>query len=310
MKKILLTVVLQLLLLGISLAQLGLEVNQQMVFQPILNPASSVSYSDLSFCGYYRNQWVGFDGAPTSLGFAFVLPVEAAKGSVGLNVFRDKIGAHTRDDLSAYYAYRAKLNQNFFLSLSLGGKLGMFSREVVNLEVNQVGDGLISDYQNQVAVNSIFSTYLFSRNFYFGLIVPELLQNNYNSLNGEVGTSFSFNEIPLTIHLGKEIHLKELNHHLNLSALVKSSYGAGVHSEFNAMYQVLSKRIGLGCSYRTSNEFLGMIKVSPIKELIVSYGYQLSLSGISTYQSGSHEVLLVYNVNREKKVAKLYAPRF
>lgn len=293
-----------------SFAQLGFEVNQQMLFQPMVNPASSASYSTPSFCGYYRNQWVGFDGAPESFGFAGVIPVESAKGSVGLTVFRDKVGARTRDELTAYYAYRMKVNQKFFLSLSLGGKLNFLSRGVTDLEITQEGDALVSDYQNKIGVNSVFGSYLFSRNFYVGLVVPRLLQNDFDAPTGTLNTSFSFNRIPLILHLGKEISLKNLNHHLNLSTLVKSSYGAGVHSEFNFMYQVLDRKIGLGFSYRTSKELVAILKLSPIKQFVVSYGYQLSVSGISSYQSGSHEVLLVYNIDREKKVAKLYAPRF
>ena len=289
--------------------QLSSEVNQYMVFQPLINPASMASYSDVTFCGHYRNQWGGFDGAPETFSFSSVFPISSLKGGIGLELYRDKIGANKRDEISLSYAYRAQLNQQFFLSFSLGGKLGLESRDLLGLPVNQTGDVYISSSQNQILPNSVFGTYLFSRDFYFGFVISRLFHNNYDEASGLLSTGFSAEKLPLLVHLGKEINMQN-KHTLNFSTLVKTSYGTGVHAELNAMYQVLNKRLGLGVSYRTSNDLVGIIKIKPTKELIFSYGYQMTFSSLSSYQNGSHEIMLVYGINKEKKIAKLYAPRF
>jgi len=98
--------------LGINTySQLKNDVNQYMVYQPLVNYASASSYNELNAAVYYRNQWVGFNGAPINYAAQVSLPVKNINSSFGLRFVRDEIGVRLSDVVSLNYAYNIKLTQ-------------------------------------------------------------------------------------------------------------------------------------------------------------------------------------------------------
>ena len=101
------------------------------------------------------------------------------------------------------------------------------------------------------------------------------------------------------------------------SLLVKSDF-VETQADFSILAE-LNNNIFVGTSFRGYNGntidaliFLAGMNISP--KIRLAYAYDLSLSGLSNYQTGSHEILLNYNLNKEiggKIPAKtIYNPRY
>jgi type IX secretion system PorP/SprF family membrane protein len=280
-----------------------------MFYQPQVNFASSVGYNNgVSGFASSRNQWVGFDGAPKTYGAQVVMPLTELNSSIGIRFGRDEIGVNTRDLISIGYSYRVKLTEGLVMGISLSPQFRLLQSKRAELVANDIQDPyLSSNVKNQMAPNSEFGAYLFSNKFYVGFALPGLLVNDITTA-GKVNTYADFGKLTYLLHGGYQLDLKSGK--LNFSTLIKSSYGSSVHIEINTMYTFLEDKLGLGLAFRTSKDLLGLVRFNVNKVFSIGYAYQYTYSGLSNYQNGSHEVMMIYELSSNKEFVKLNAPRF
>jgi type IX secretion system PorP/SprF family membrane protein len=279
------------------------------MYQPLINFSSASSYDALSAAVYYRNQWVGFNGTPVNYTAQFAMPLAKINSSFGVRFVRDEIGVMLSDVISLNYAYKVKLNQKSFLSFSLSPRLGFLKENRSKLVTVDGRDPLTNqNIQRNGLLNAEFGTYYYRKNFYVGTALPNLLQNNLIGSN-KVGTYFEFKSLGWFIHSGYEFSLRGKNN-FNISALVKSDIGVSLLGEFNAMYQFNNKLIGIGASYRTTKDLVAMARFSFFRDFSFSYSYQYNLSNLKTYQVGSHELTVIYELKAKKNLVSINVPRF
>src|SRR5687768_5322954 len=81
-------------------------VYSQYIFNGLLiNPAYAGSHVQLSSTLSYRNQWINFDGAPTTATFGIHSAFRKEKVGVGLLMTSDKIGSYSNTGVYGSYAY-------------------------------------------------------------------------------------------------------------------------------------------------------------------------------------------------------------
>lgn len=296
-----------------SSAQINNDVNQYMLYQPLVNFASASSYKEISSALYYRNQWVGFEGAPINYALQVALPLKNKNTTLGIRVIRDEIGVRRNDIVSFNYARKVRLSEGSYLSFSLSPKVGFLKEARTELTAADELDPLTQvNVQKNGLVNAEFGTYYYRNNFYFGGVLPNLLRNNIIGSNN-VETYFAFNKLEWFIHSGYQWEARSKSNskdYLNVSGLLKSDVGASLHGEFNLMYQINNKKIGLGVSYRTSKAIVGMVRLSMFNQLSLSYSYQYNYSNLARYQNGSHELMLVFEKRTNRNLVRLNVPRF
>lgn len=105
-------------------AQFDPMYTQYMFNELVINPAYAGSRECLSGTALYRQQWVGLDGAPTTLTGSVHAPLMQQKIGVGLTFANDKIGVSQRTSVTINGAYRIKLEA---AHLSFGLQLGLVS---------------------------------------------------------------------------------------------------------------------------------------------------------------------------------------
>ena len=88
----------------------------------LLNPAYAGSNEVLSATGVYRNQWVGFDGAPKTMSFSIHSPLKNKKVNLGLSFINDQLGITNQNKINASYAYRIFFKKS---SLAFGVQAGV-----------------------------------------------------------------------------------------------------------------------------------------------------------------------------------------
>ena len=90
---------------------------------------------------------------------------------------------------------------------------------------------------------------------------------------------------------------------------MKTIEGSFLHTEFNIMWETMSEKLGIGTSFKTSKEIVGILRVKIMKRLMMGYAFQYTLTDLNNYNQGTHEILLVYNMSPIERV-KLKTPRF
>jgi type IX secretion system PorP/SprF family membrane protein len=301
MKKIGTLLVFVLLALG-SYAQQEQQYTQFIYNKLSFNPAYAGSHESACLTGFYRNQWIGLEGAPKTMGLSFDMPLLNKRVGIGMNISRNTIGITERGTLDGAYAYRIPLGRGT-MSLGVQGSVRYFrndysdDRLVSTLPMGQ--DGSIPEgEQSKYLPNFGAGIYYASDKFYLGLSAPRFLLNNidFNSasgltdgkevihLYGMVGVIFKLSE---SVKFQPQALLKYAENSpfdidLNGSLIFNDKYTAGL------TYRAGGGDSGIG----ESIDLLVSAHLTP--KILLGVSYDITLSEIKEYNSGSLELVLRY----------------
>lgn len=292
----------------ISLAQNQHNMSQYMLYHAFINPAAISNENVFNAAVFHRSQWVGVSGAPTSQGLCFNLPFKDAKNTVGLMVLHDKIGVNNSTQVSASYAYKLKLTSKINWAFGVNAFINITQSNYNKLESDNVYDPSFSDNTASVVMpNFKFGTYVSGSRFYGGFAIPNLLENKIAGTNkGE--TKFNAQNLHYYLHGGYLFQLDPKNA-IGVSTLIKQASGVPMQIDLNAQY-IYNKKLGLGLSYRTSKELVAMVNYQITPMLKLGYAYDYNMSRLSKYTSGSHEIMLIFNMVKDKAAVSFFSPRF
>jgi type IX secretion system PorP/SprF family membrane protein len=139
--------------------------------------------------------------------------------------------------------------------------------------------------------------------FYAGISVPDLLQNNYlatgNSTTGKEQRHYFFIAGTL-VNISENLAFKP-------TTLIKVTNGAPIQADLTATF-IIVKKLLVGAMYRTGDSFGGLVGFDITELLHLGYSYDWSYGlKTGTYNNGSHEVILRYDILFNKK--QIHSPR-
>ena len=270
------------------------------------NPAYAGYDNSLSLTGVYRSQWVGLEGAAETRSLNAHSPLYLLGGGVGVSMESENIGSWKQTSVFGSYAYTLPTSRG---SLSVGISAGFLQRELDGASVRTPGtilddEGNPIDHQDPILTTGLhsgaglsFNAGLFYRsgNLDAGLSVLNLSETTIDM--GDIKfkpdrTFFAFLKyrLPLTEAL-----------QLEPAALVKST-GEQTQIDFSTLIR-FRQNLFAGVSYRGYNSETqdAIVLLSGIKlneKLSLGYAYDLTSSSLKTVSSGTHEILLNYNLNK------------
>lgn len=266
--------------------------SQYMFNDYLLNPAiaGSTEYTLVSLSA--RSQWTGLDGAPKTQFFSAHTKIGEKMGLGGF-VYNDETGPIRETGMQLSYAYHLTVRDNAKLSFSLAG---MFASHYINkarLRPEEGGDDALNNLMINAAVGDInFGVLYYTNKYKVGLSSPQLLQSK------------------LYAGSGKGDNLSALARHYNLygdyqftinnkfdiipSALLKYVQGAPFQVDINTRVSYV-KKYWIGVSYRYNNAVAAMIGLN-YRNLSFGYSYDYTLTDMSTYSTGGHEIFLSLKV--------------
>jgi type IX secretion system PorP/SprF family membrane protein len=275
----------------------------------LINPAYAGTREVLNATALYRNQWLNVPGAPVTGGFSLDSPVKNEKVGLGLNVLFDKIGVTNHNSITGIYSYKLKFQESV-LSLGLEAGVGFFNStnsEVRHSEDSKVDPAFITDY-HLILPSFSCGAYYYRDHFYTGFSVMDILgktiqnklyPNAANDLTVSV-VSHYFLYSGYLMSLSKVIKFQP-------SVLVKHVPGAPVEADINGVFSFVDLLyFGVGYRSNASVNFLTQIRLNP--QLCLGYCYEYSTNELSSITSGSHEVVLRYQLDFSK--GKMLSPRF
>jgi len=276
-----------------------------------VNPAYAGSREMLTATALYRKQWVGIDGAPTTITFTADAPVRNQKMALGLNVVSDKIGISKTMMINASYAYRIRLVNGGILSLGLQGGINQYRADYSSVKTSYPGldppmiDQAFASSEGSLFPNFGFGAYYYTGRFFVGMAVPKMLKNN---LSGTNSPTLDFTSYPnrqnrhMFVTSGYSFDVNP-DWSLKPSVLVKGVHGAPLEMDIN-VNAWWREKVGAGLSYRTADAMVAMFQFQAKPEINFGYAYDMTLSKFSGSNSGSHELMVRFEPHAKKVLAK------
>lgn len=280
-----------------------------------LNPGYAGARGVPSLTAIYRNQWVGFDGAPQSLLASFNGPFLSKRVGVGVTVSHHKIGLQRDLFASVAYSYDLVAQEQMSLRIGLSGSLrslGFAYEQATPLQSGDqsVDNQRINDFYGNVGAG-VYGTFL--ENYYFGFSVPRIYSNAIGLSNGNANVLAKefrhfYGMAGAIIPLSEDINLMP-------ALLLKYVKNAPLSTDIN-MNLDIKRKVTVGVSYRLggdgvgeSVDLLALWQAAP--QFAVGVAYDFTLSSLKDYNAGSIEVLMQYDLkqlNNGKR--KMSNPRF
>jgi type IX secretion system PorP/SprF family membrane protein len=293
-------------------AQYDAMFTQYMFNEMFINPAYAGSKEAMSSTLLHRQQWVGFPGRPNTTSFSLHGPVQGNKMGLGLSVLNEKIGILNRTLLYGSYSYRIKINDNNSLSMGLMGGL---ENQQNNFEKVIVSNDGTTDPQfahntsNVVAPNFGAGLYYRSKNYYVGVSIPRMVNNEIKFNSG--GSTIKVARISadkFTYYLTGG-YLFTVNEELKLrtNAMIKVVKNAPSQFELGGNL-LIRDMIWTGLAYRSKSSISALLGIQANKQLLISYSYDFGVNKIQRYSQGSHEVAVNYLFSFTSK--KVITPRY
>ncbi|MCF4102246.1 type IX secretion system membrane protein PorP/SprF [Gillisia sp. M10.2A] len=267
---------------------------QYMYNMSVINPGYATDDPGmLNLGGIYRSQWVGIDGAPSTASFFAHTPV-SERVELGLSIVHDEIGDWVKENnITADFAYVLPLNESSKLSLGVKGGITTFDANVSGLTLNQLNDPAFQDMNEVFPVFGV-GAFWFGDKYYLGASAPNLFTAKH--LENEQGLK----------RLGEEnIHyfltggyVFDLNEDFKLKPafMARGVEGAPLSVDITANV-LMFDRLEAGIGYRFDESITGLINFAITPQLRIGYAYDRTTSNLGNYNDGTHEFLLLYNLD-------------
>ena len=302
MKKVLLS----LLIIG-SFWQLSAQQDAQFthyMFNTLaVNPGYAGSRDALTITGLHRSQWVGFPGTPKTQTLTVHTPLTNSIGA-GLSFLNDKIGPVRTTTIYGDFSYKIPVGKKGSLALGLKGGVNIRRNDLAELATNDLGDNSFSSNISETLPNFGFGLYYSRERFYAGLSTPRLLESEIESSSNAVNTRHYFFIAGGVINISKTSNIK-----LKPTTFVKITEAAPLDVDLTATF-LFSDKFWIGPAYRVGDGFGALIGYYFTPQLAVGYSFDWSVTNeTSTYNDGSHEVMLRYDFIYGNK-RKIKSPRY
>ena len=244
----------------------------------------------------YRNQWTGFDDAPTTfLGQFYGSWKNEMEHGYGVSIISDRTGLTQNTGVYATYAYQVKLSDK--LKLGLGVRPGYIQYRV------RLYDAILADEGDEILTGNVLSANALDMHSGFNLYSDEFfVMGSVQHLLGEQIQFTTYNSSlakHYTLIGGYNYEIKPKKLVIQPSIMVKTTNPVPAQFTFMAK-ATYDKKYWAGLLYRTGDA-AGLVVGYQVKDrLTIGYGFDYSLSGIRQYQSGSHEIMISFITTRKR----------
>ena len=309
MKKIILVVALLLSGFVVELqAQQDPQYTQYMYNMNIVNPAYAGSRGTLSIGLLGRTQWVGISDAPKTATLSIHAPV-GKNLAAGFSAIADTYGPVSEQNIYADLSYTITTSEEGRFAFGLKGGITLFDvgllSKIIPPQTVPGVDRLFQDDINEIFPNFGAGVYYYTDKFYAGLSAPNLLETKH--LEKQSGTITRASE--KMHYFFTSGYVFELSETLKLkpSFMAKAVSGAPLSLDVTAN-MLFNDRLELGLNYRLDDSIGGLVNFGVTPDLRIGYAYDYTTSNLGNFNSGTHEMFLLWDIDFSKK--NLKSPRF
>lgn len=250
------------------------------------NPAFTGKMSAINVSLIARQQWVGFDGAPSTQYFNIEAQIFKRHG-IGITVYNDAVGFEKSINVKLMYAYHLKITAKSNLSISAG--IGVLNRTIDIKELKFEKEQEASEFNipNSLVANFDFGLLYYNQKMNIGL------SSKYLDRSVE-GSTFVKSPRHYYLYADYKFNLGE-KFALVPTLFVRSTLFA-TQFEINTNL-VFKDKIWGGISYRSKDVVVLNFGLLIKKMFKIGYALDYSFGPIMGQNFGSHEIFAYYTFN-------------
>jgi type IX secretion system PorP/SprF family membrane protein len=273
------------------------------------NPASITRDDYLYIFSNIRQQWIGIEGAPTTLTLQGSQYIRDLKSAFGFSLIGDKIGVHQTLNPMFSYAYRIIYDRHKWISMGLSAGIYLRSYNGAKYEAEMLNDpSIIYDFNTIIWPDIHLGFEHQTKHFIYSISsthLPSIWKND---------SLFLFASHRYGSIIYKSTDFKRYNYSIGVQAINK-------HNQFlvegNACLRIKHQtglisgpreilELGLTCRSSGILTFLFGTYVTPDCKI----GYSFSQSFIpGYYANGTHEILFEYRIPKKAAFMRNYHDR-
>jgi len=259
----------------------------QYMFNTIsVNPAYAGSRETLNVTALHRNQWTGIDGNPRTNTLSIHAPLRNDRIGLGMSYINDRLGFESTNYIYGDFSYTVPASAS--INLSFGLKAGFTN---YTLQTPDPNDIFFNSEFNNWSPNMGAGVYISSNLWYVGISAPRMFTTDLNEGEFEALERTSYYTIAgLVLDFSEKVKFKP-------TVLSKFTNGAPATYDVTANFLFYDK-LWLGASYRFNDAdgFGALLDFQVTKDIRLGYAYDLPIGDVRPYTTGTHEVILIYEV--------------
>lgn len=240
------------------------------------------------------------------------------KIGVGLQVYNDQAGPLHIMSATAIFTYSIHITSETKLAFGLAGSFNNVGVNFSQINVDMPNDPAFpSSDMSTIVPDANFGMYLYKENFYVGLSANHLIQSDWKLQNAPVTavpTAMFYRQYYVTA--GYVAKLSE-NFALRPSALIQYVQATPALEELDAAI-IYKERLFIGLGIRNSfrsgisgsdNVLVPNIEYDLGNKFRIGYSYDIFLSSAGSYSTGTHEIMLGWDLAPSGKT-RMVNPRY
>jgi type IX secretion system PorP/SprF family membrane protein len=273
------------------------QFTQYMFNDFVINPAIAGVYDYFQIRTNHRFQWVGLMDPPMTNSIGFYGPHAKLPMGYGAYVYNDVTGPTSRTGVTGSYAYHIAVSGDIRLSMGISASIMQYRIDGTQLNPADVSDpAILYMVSTSYMPDAGLGLYLYSEKFYAGLSVAQLLNNSIKIFDNKDG----LNRLKTHINLigAYRLNINE-DWMFEPSLMVKGTAPKELTFDLTARVE-WQQRLWGGISYRYNNAVAFLLGYSFDQMLSFGYSYDIGISDLRNYNSGSHEIMIGYRFNNIK----------
>jgi type IX secretion system PorP/SprF family membrane protein len=279
-------------------SQQNSQYTQYMYNMPVINPAYSGSSGVPVVRVAGRTQWVNVLGAPRTASFSIDAPVGRSVG-LGFSVIHDRVGPVRENIVSGDFSYTIFTGGEGRLAFGLKGGIRSFNIGILTT----IDPDPINVPIDRVSAIIGAGVFYYTDKFYAGFSSPNLLKTKYDNRDIAIITDAN-DSAPFYLTTGYVFDITE-NIKLKPSTMLKMASDSPLSIDISTNL-LINNNLEFGLSYRIDDSLAAMVGIQASEKFRIGYAYDYSTSNFGRFNSGTHELLLIYKFNRRD----MKSPRF
>ena len=278
-------------LLGFS--QSNIRINNYWENPYYINPAAIDDDYAAVISMAARKQWFGIPGSPSTFFVAGTTYIDQMQTQFGLKLFSDQIGYTTITNASLSYAYSVVLDPDWRLHLGLAASFQSLSYDLTKIVWSPNSETTdISHLLKQNNYNFDVGAQLTNKTLTVGLSAQNLLSIFFAENNLQTNANFLYAK-----------YRKKTNQAVDMQYGASAiQYGSALQMEFSITsyfkYYNQPDIFQAGLFYRTRGDMGVLLGMNLGSNLHLWYSYDFNVGGLRTSFIGTHELMLVWKLNK------------
>jgi type IX secretion system PorP/SprF family membrane protein len=257
----------------------------------VINPAVAGVYDYYQIRTNHRFQWVGLVDPPMTNSIAFYGPHAKLDMGYGGYIYNDVTGPTSRTGVTGSYAYNISISGDIRLSMGISASIMQFRVDGTQLDPKDVSDvSILEAVSTSYLPDAGIGAYLYGESFYVGLSAAQLLNNSLKIFDNKNGLNRLKTHINLT---GAYRFQLDTDWVLEPSVMIKGTAPKELNVDVTAKTE-WKKTVWVALSYRHKESVGVLLGYSFDEMLFFGYAYDIGISSLRKYNTGTHEIMIGY----------------